>query len=222
MQAKKPHHIINYQLIRSARKSLGLQVKNAQLFVKAPLNMPLREIDNFINKKQQWIHKHLHNQAHQSRQKLTFQGGDKFWYLGTQYPLQLSDEELHFNGEKFIGRASVEDFLWLYKINFANILNARLPELAQKHHFKYNQVRIKAQKTRWGSCSGQDNLNFNYLLMSAPPKTIDSVIIHELCHTIHKNHSANFWKLVYTIMPDYKIHQQFLKDNNGYLSLFLQ
>ena len=67
----------------------------------------------------------------------------------------------------------------------------------------------------WGSCSSKNNINLNYLLVMAPMSVIDYVIVHELVHTIHRNHSANFWKSVESIMPDYKEQKQWLK-LNGY------
>jgi len=78
-----------------------------------------------------------------------------------------------------------------------------------------NQVRIKNQKTMWGSCSSKNNINLNYLLIMAPAEVIDYVIIHELAHTIHRNHSVDFWRLVRLIMPDFQQHKQWLKAN-GY------
>jgi len=76
-------------------------------------------------------------------------------------------------------------------------------------------VRIKEQRTLWGSCSSRNNINLNFLLIMAPLKVIDYVIIHELVHTIHKNHSANFWNAVEAIMPNYKEAKHWLKEN-GY------
>jgi predicted metal-dependent hydrolase len=215
----KPHPIIEYTLIRSSRKTLGLQIKNNELIVRAPQRMPLQEIKAFITLKHHWIHKHLHANILQT---LTFNEGDEFLYLGKKYPLCITPQKLYFDGKKFIGNANKTSFLSFYKQEFTKILEKQLPELATQYNFSYNQVRIKAQKTRWGSCSGKNNLNFNYMLAMAPLITIDSVIIHELCHTIHKNHSQNFWKLVYQIMPNYKHYQQFLKENNHYMSLFIQ
>ena len=80
---------------------------------------------------------------------------------------------------------------------------------------KINQVRFKNQKTLWGSCSSKNNINLNYLLVMAPMLVIDYVIIHELVHTVHKNHSENFWNAVEAIMPDYKKAKKWL-NKNGY------
>ena len=77
----------------------------------------------------------------------------------------------------------------------------------------YNQFRIKEQKTRWGSCSKRNNLNFNWKIIMAPEKVIDYVIIHELCHLVHFNHSKEFWNLLAFYMPDYKEQAEWLKNN---------
>lgn len=77
----------------------------------------------------------------------------------------------------------------------------------------YGRITIRNQKTRWGSCSAKGNLNFNCLLMLAPDKVQDYVVVHELCHRLEMNHSPAFWAQVEHIMPDYKKYQNWLKKN---------
>ena len=77
----------------------------------------------------------------------------------------------------------------------------------------YGRITIRSQQTRWGSCSGKGNLNFNCLLMLAPAQVIDYVVVHELCHRRHMNHSAAFWQAVEEIMPDYAQWRKWLKEN---------
>lgn len=83
-----------------------------------------------------------------------------------------------------------------------------LPErtltLSKKYNFKFNKVFIKNNKTLWGSCSGINNINFNLHLLRLPDHLIDYVIIHELCHTVQKNHGKHFWKLMDSILGDSK------------------
>lgn len=80
----------------------------------------------------------------------------------------------------------------------------------------YNRVFIREQKTRWGSCSLKQNLNFNWRLIFAPNKVLDYVVIHELAHLKEMNHSKQFYRIIEEVMPDYKVHKKWLRDN-GYM-----
>ena len=86
-------------------------------------------------------------------------------------------------------------------------------------HFQImpNSIKIKAQKTRWGSCTYKNDLALNYKLIMAPPDVLDYVVVHEMCHMEHKNHSKNFWNRVSSIMPDYKDKRNWLKEHGGKL-----
>ena len=79
----------------------------------------------------------------------------------------------------------------------------------------YNRVTIRHQKSKWGSCSGKKNLNFNCLLLLMPIEVMDSVIVHELCHLKHMNHSKEFYNEVLRVYPDYKKHDRWLKQNGS-------
>ena len=81
----------------------------------------------------------------------------------------------------------------------------------------YNQISIRAQHTRWGSCSSKGNLNFNCLLALVPQEVLDYVVVHELCHRKELNHSDRFWNEVAKILPDYKCRRKWLKDNGSNL-----
>lgn len=79
----------------------------------------------------------------------------------------------------------------------------------------YGRITIRMQKSRWGSCSGKGNLNFNCLLMRTPEAIIDYVVVHELCHLKEMNHSPRFWAEVEKILPDYKERRKWLKDHES-------
>jgi len=81
----------------------------------------------------------------------------------------------------------------------------------------YGRVTIRSQKTRWGSCSAKGNLNFNCLLMMAPPEVLDYVVVHELCHRKEMNHSARFWAEVERACPDYKTPKKWLREHGNAL-----
>ena len=88
---------------------------------------------------------------------------------------------------------------------------------AEKIGVTYGRITIRNQKTRWGSCAANGNLNFNCLLMATPVEVIDSVVVHELCHRRHMNHSKEFYGEIYRVYPDYDKWNKWLKDNGGLL-----
>lgn len=84
---------------------------------------------------------------------------------------------------------------------------------------EYGRITIRNQRTRWGSCSGAGNLNFNCLLMLLPEDVIDYVVVHELCHLVEMNHSQRFWQEVERVLPNYKSSRKWLKDNGNAIML---
>ena len=103
----------------------------------------------------------------------------------------------------------------------AVILPERVHYFAKSMGVTVGRITIRSQKTRWGSCSAQGNLNFNCLLMLCPEEVRDYVVIHELCHRKHLNHSADFWSEVERYCPNYRIHRKWLKDNGAVLIMQL-
>ena len=95
----------------------------------------------------------------------------------------------------------------------AEVLETRCRYYAPVMGVSYGTVTIREQKTRWGSCSAKGNLNFNWKLVLMPPEILDYVVVHELAHRIHMDHSAAFWAEVGKILPDYKERRQWLKVN---------
>ena len=209
------------QIIRSNRKTLSISInESAELIVRAPNQISNQKIQDFINEKENWI---TRNQSlAKAHAKDTGKDKNMLLYLGTLFPLKTDNEakKISFNGKEFLADLQNEEKTnkslktW-YKNKFKEVAVPRLFYFAEKHNLQVNQVRIKEQRTLWGSCSSRNNINLNFLLIMAPLKVIDYVIIHELVHTIHKNHSANFWNAVEVIMPNYKEAKHWLKEN-GY------
>ncbi len=83
---------------------------------------------------------------------------------------------------------------------------------------EYTSITIRDQKTRWGSCSSTGTLSFNYRLIFAPPRILDYVVVHELCHLTHMNHSKDFWNMVASVMPEYKVHRKWLREHGNDLT----
>jgi predicted metal-dependent hydrolase len=221
---------MDYRLIRSKRRSIGLQVTtDALLVVRAPNSLNLRKVEEIVHQKASWIKK-------KQQEMLSFKvlspskkfiAGEKFWFLGEQYELQLVSGikgRVRFQNEKFVmnsnvqPRARVEFENW-YKWEAKKYLKSRVAFLAKKFGYKYNQVRITSAKTRWGSCSSKKNLNFSWRLIMVKPEIIDYVIIHELAHLKQMNHSKKFWNLVEKMMPEYKEHRMWLREKGKMYSI---
>jgi len=216
--------MITPQIIRSKRKTLSLSInENADLVVRAPHRASYDEIQKFISEKSTWINNKQRLIKAQLEDNENQHLSSQFLYLGSLYPLKIDNsnvEPISFNGQMFTitnfnrERISLPLKCW-YKKRFIEVALPRLSYFSDKYKLKVNQVRVKEQKTLWGSCSSKNNINLNYLLIMAPMKVIDYVIVHELVHTIHKNHSAKFWQKVETIIPNYKDARKWLKEN-GY------
>lgn len=95
------------------------------------------------------------------------------------------------------------------------IIPERVEHYSRLSGITYNRISIRLQKSRWGSCSVDGNLNFNCLLVLMPMEVLDSVVVHELCHRRHMNHSHEFYDEVLKIFPDYKKWNKWLKQNGG-------
>ena len=95
------------------------------------------------------------------------------------------------------------------------IIPERVKYYAPKIGVTYNRITIRCQRTRWGSCSSKGNLNFNCLLALFPLEVIDSVVVHELCHRKHMNHSPQFYAEIDKVFPEYKKWHKWLSDNGG-------
>jgi predicted metal-dependent hydrolase len=138
----------------------------------------------------------------------------KFLYLGKEYYLhelidtgELSEEELKRNLKKF------------YISSCKKIVGERISKFQIQLRVKPKTIEVVESRTRWGSCNSNKKLTFNYRLAMAPLEVIDYVIIHELCHLIHMNHDRSFWRRVGSIMPDYKVKQEFLARHGHSMSL---
>lgn len=101
----------------------------------------------------------------------------------------------------------------LYRDKAREIYEQKVSYYAQMMGVSYGRIAIRDQKTRWGSCSGEGNLNFNWRLIFAPAGVLDYVVVHELAHRKEMNHSPRFWKVVEDTMPEYRKYQKWLKEN---------
>ena len=215
------------KLIRSRRRSLALEITpNATLIVRAPFLFPMWKIKKFVRTKQAWIRK---NQDRILKKQLRFKpkqyiSGEEFLYLGETCQLKIIDnqaESLVLEGDfrlssQYLDRAD-EIFTTWYKEEAENTIKERLEYFSSTSSLKYKAFRISNAKKRWGSCSIKGSLNFSWRLIMAPVDVIDYVIVHELVHLAEHNHSRKFWQKVANIMPDYRKHRKWLRENGNYL-----
>ena len=97
------------------------------------------------------------------------------------------------------------------------IFKRKTAAYARKMGVTYGRITIREQKTRWGSCTSEGNLNFNWRLIFAPEKVLDYVVVHELSHRKEMNHSPAFYAVVASVMPEYKACEKWLRDNGATL-----
>lgn len=217
------------QLIRSNRKSFGLEIKpDGTLIVRAPNFATEDQIQALLQNKASWIKKTrsrlLH--SHPRPKPKTFSPGETFWYLGEEIPLQLTDRlrpPLALDGVFTLSstaqnRARAVFIAW-YREETRTITQHLIDSYTKRYPFNVNQVRITSARTRWGSCSGKNNLNFTYRLSMAPLHVVEYVVVHELVHLKVRNHSKTFWNAVYTIKPDYQTDRAWLKKYGAMLTL---
>ena len=207
------------ELKRSGRRrSIGIKVHRGEVVVSAPLRAPLAEIHAFVTQKALWIEKHLVRQRQSLlRESLSPTAADTLNFLGR--PLQLVTVP-GLRGVRLVeDRLEVSDdpprrrqllARWLTQ-QAATYLPERVRIFAPLVGVLPGAVGVRYYKSRWGSCNSRGELQFNWLLLMAPPEVVDYVVVHELAHLRHFNHSPAFWQLVERVMPDYARHRTWLK-----------
>ena len=213
------------KIIRSKRKSIALEIgRDAKLIVRAPLRANLKFIEAIVKSKSNWIfQKQLQFKEKYSLVKdKKFISDEEFLYLGNLYKLRYRkshvtlDLEKHFYLSDKYENSAKAVFQYWYKEKAYEKLLERTVLFANQAGFTFNKIKISNARGRWGSCSYNGNINFSWRLIMAPLEVLDYVVVHELSHLKHRDHSSRFWNRVASIMPDYRIHRQWLK-NNGHL-----
>lgn len=216
-----------FTLTRNPRsKNIRLSVlADGSLKVTAPHYTKESHIKEFITSQQMWIKKQqqkIKNQPQLESQTHIYIFGKKYLKVLASppaYPLgvHILRNNLIVSGipttsspQTWESKHDTKVHTFLKKTAHQYFL-AQTQNWAKKMDISYGRVTLKKQKTRWGSCSSEGNLNFNWQLVHFEPKIVDYVIIHELAHRIHMNHSAKFWVLVAKYDPHYKQHLSVLK-----------
>ncbi len=176
-------------IVTGSRKTVGISIKpGGEIIIRAPRFLPKKVILSYVYEKSDWIVSAWENQKDRTP--------------------RTNDQP------KDAATAALEK-------RYRDAAKEYIPKRVEYYHAftggEYQKITIRDQKTRWGSCSSNGTLSFNYRLMLAPPRVLDYVVVHELCHLTHMNHSTAFWEMVSSILPDYKEHRKWLKENGDSL-----
>ena len=208
------------KIILCSRKTLALIINDSgELIVRAPKNCLEKSVYNFINQKANWIIKKRSEILNNNISPLKLDGSNEtISLLGKVHKVILANYSRVRVCEDcvFVPKINSTDKLKSFLIKHSKVyISKRTQEIAQIFNLKYKNISIRSSTTRWGSCGYKNSLNFTYKLIMCPPKVIDYIIIHELSHTIEKNHSAKFYARVSSMMPDYKVVEKWLKTNKS-------
>lgn len=213
---------VDYVIMRQSRKTAAIKVeKDLKVVVKVPLFMKDSEVQDFILKYEDWVKETL-NKKQSIKKNNDWILNKKIMYLGEYKEIDIQvvpyAKELIIlknqgikvitSGDEKLMRKAMEDFL---KIRSKKIFLNLTEKYAQLVGVKFNKITIRKQETRWGSCSQNGNISYNVKLMCAPMEIIEYVILHEVMHLRHFNHSTAFWENIKMIMPDYKKRMDYLK-----------
>lgn len=214
-----------HRIIRSDRKSISIILDDeGRLIIRAPKYISNARINSFVLSKEKWI---LNNQQRIKKRANAFLSkqfveGESFLLLGQEYTLKITDAKkiMLFDNMIIMPRKLMDNpkgaMISYYKDSLLYYAKSKADIVAFEHGLNFRRIKISSAQKRWGSCNSKGNINLTYRLCMAPDWIIDYVIVHELCHTVHLNHSKDFWYMVGGILPDYKTCQKWLKDN-GYL-----
>lgn len=226
---------------RRGQRSHRLIVKpNGQILLTTALSVTRRDLVSFVAQSADWLDQSLAKAADHRRinPPKTFTPGEQFLFLGRPralgyMPTTNQVAKAFVSGDRLIVTVPKEKWRefdgsigWpearnlvrrYYESQARKILHERLTLLAQKMGLRPTKVSYRCQRTRWGSCSSSGEISLNWRLVATPPSTIDYVIIHELAHLRHPNHSADFWRLVSNFAADMKFDKKWLKDHHQQL-----
>jgi len=221
---------IDYAITRRPRrKTVSIIIRSDnRVDVLAPSLMPAYLIHRFVKEKQAWIQKKLqfNTDIRSGYQPKTFTTGESFELIGRTYQLQITElnTTIHIADNQLIAPDQPPEKLkkslitW-YRQQADQHFQLRCQHFATAIAVTPASIGVKAYKSRWGSCHHDGRIYFNWRLIMAPTWISDYVIVHELCHLIHHNHSKLFWHTVEQTMPDYREAKLWLKTNGLLLDL---
>ena len=234
--AKKRHIVLNdkkieYDLVRTNRRTIGLTVSEHGLRITAPRSITIKAVEKAIRQKEKWITEKLgffldFSEAADKKRAVSFSDGDILYLLGEPYTLRLhtgpgesvsvdeAAKEFRVTTANIARRLAVRELLMIWFSRKAyEVFSSRAPHYSSLLNLPYRALSLSSAKSRWGSCSSKGHIRLNWRLIHFQPELIDYVIVHELAHLREMNHSKRFWEIVSTVFPDYKatrktLHQQ--------------
>ena len=219
--------VIPDKIIYSNRKSIAVCIDNlGKVIVRAPKRVDEKRIFAFLAEKQTWISK-----KKAERENLLPALPDEnldgytFLLLGKNCRISLYEgTRICFDGDNGVlylpkEKSKTRLLKWL-KDNAKRILTKVTEQKALEMGVTYQKVSISSAKTRWGVCSADNKIRYTFRLLYAPKEIIEYVVVHELAHIRHKNHSAFFWAEVERYIPDWKARRKWLKDRGALMEIF--
>ena len=219
------------KIVYSSRKTIAVCITgDGDLIVRAPYGTPRLKIDDFLKKKEKWIEKHVLKRRAKKAYGMPKNSLDGYVFplLGEDCTIRVAlvKRPLFEEGIRtlFIPSGDYEQSVDLVKKWLKEYARKILEEIvkikALQMKAAVTSLSITQAKTRWGSCSGKNRLNFSFRLIFSPIAMVEYVAVHELAHVFHKDHSKAFWTKVAEFCPDYKKKRAFLKERSWYMSLF--
>lgn len=193
-----------------------------------PRGFDQRRVSAILESHRPWVEQTLRRMGPQIHQPLVPPGHIELLALGSHWQVDYQHRGRNGYREPTQGRLSLrQDGQWPVTLRRWLALQGKrhlvpwLRQVSEELGLPFAQVAVRGQKTRWGSCSAKGNINLNYALLFLPPEQVRYLFVHELCHTVHLNHSPAFWRLVASHCPDYRHHDRALRGAMAHLPAWL-
>lgn len=226
---------ICFNLIYRNRKTMSIEVEpNGEINVISPLGIDEDIVIEKVRSKASWIIGKLYEVSYIKDEKINREAvsGESFMYLGRNYSLDVVlDESIKdisvklFRGKFLVRTNTLEEEsikkaleIWYRKKTLEKVLE-RVKYYQVYFKDKVESVKVKEQKKRWASCTVKNELLFNWRCVMAPSNVFDYIVVHEMCHMEHKDHSQVFWDRVASVLNDYDTRRQWLRNNGVKLDL---
>ena len=210
------------KIVRSIkRRTISIQINpDASITVTVPYLFPSTGIKKFLKEKEAWILQKQTEIKLRNRDRVinNFLEKRELFYLGKKYPLELGKKQkaiVEFDNKFSVASTNEKNIkLYLtswYKQQARKVIGERVKYFSSRSGLQFKSLSITEAQTRWGSCSSDKNLHFNWRLVMAPIEVIDYVVVHELAHLEEMNHSRDFWEKVRKMFPIYRQYNTWLK-----------